>query len=107
MSDIAIKGVLEQMRAITAQAQGGNLFKASEPLKAGEFSTLLKSALDQVNETQKHAESLAQAVERGDPKVDLADAMIAGQKASISFQAAVQVRNKLVSAYQDIMNMPI
>jgi flagellar hook-basal body complex protein FliE len=72
-----------------------------------DFSDALKASLDQVNKSQLHAEKLGKNFVMGDDSVSLSDVMIAGQKANISFQATVQVRNKLVSAYQDIMNMPV
>jgi flagellar hook-basal body complex protein FliE len=60
-----------------------------------------------VNQSQTTAENLGKNFALGDDSVSLSDVMIAGQKANISFQATVQVRNKLVSAYHDIMNMQI
>lgn len=71
------------------------------------FSDTLKTALDQVNSVQVDAEKMGKAFAMGDDSVSLSDVMIAGQKANISFQATVQVRNKLVSAYNDIMNMQV
>lgn len=72
-----------------------------------EFSDALKSALDSVNASQQEADSLSKKFAMGDDSVSLSDVMIAGQKASINFQATVQVRNKLVTAYHDIMNMQV
>ncbi|HKO88158.1 MAG TPA: flagellar hook-basal body complex protein FliE [Burkholderiales bacterium] len=71
------------------------------------FGNALKAALDGVNHTQKNAEALAQAYQMEDPNVGVEETMIAMSKANISFQALVQVRNKLVSAYHDIMNMQV
>lgn len=71
------------------------------------FSEALKASLDQVNQVQVNAESLGKNFAMGNDSVSLSDVMIAGQKANISFQATVQVRNKLVSAYHDIMNMQV
>lgn len=71
------------------------------------FSDALKSSLDQVNQVQLNAEKLGKNFALGDDSVSLSDVMIAGQKANIAFQATIQVRNKLVSAYQDIMNMQV
>ena len=71
------------------------------------FGQLLKSAVESVNETQMQAASMQRAYELGDESVDLTQVMIQMQKASISFEAMTQVRNKVVSAYQEIMNMPI
>ncbi len=67
----------------------------------------MKNALDFVNDNQVKAAALSDKFERGDKGVDVAQVMVAIQKANLSFQAATQVRNKLVSAYQDIMNMPL
>ena len=66
---------------------------------------LLKQGIDSVNTSQQSASALADAWERGTSGVDLAHVMIESQKASVSFRALTEVRNRLVSAYQDIMNM--
>lgn len=71
------------------------------------FSDALKNSLQQVSDTQKHSQQLSQRFTMGDESVSLSDTMIAMQKSSISFQATVQVRNKLVSAYHEIMNMQV
>ncbi|MFA6041867.1 MAG: flagellar hook-basal body complex protein FliE [Methylophilus sp.] len=71
------------------------------------FSDALKSSLDKVNDIQQESQRLGKNFAMGDDSVSLSDVMIAGQKANISFQATIQVRNKLVSAYQDIMNMQV
>ena len=73
----------------------------------GSFMSSLKASLDQVNSSQNKAAELGRAFEKGDPNVDLNDVMVALQKSSVSFQTAVQVRNRMVSAYHDIMNMQI
>lgn len=71
------------------------------------FTELFTKAIDQVNETQKASATLSRSYEQGEAGVDITDVMIAKEKASVSFQSMVQVRNKLVDAYRDIMNMPI
>ena len=71
------------------------------------FSDALKASLDQVNKVQVDSEKLGKNFAMGDDSVSLSDVMIAGQKANIAFQATIQVRNKLVSAYQDMMNMQV
>jgi flagellar hook-basal body complex protein FliE len=78
-----------------------------QPSTKVDFSAALKATLDQVNQRQSQAESLGKSFAMGDDKVSLSDVMIAGQKANISLQATVQVRNKLISAYHDIMNMQV
>lgn len=111
-----IKSMLAQLKAAAQKPdamQGANALGAANPLKSVQetgkvdFAQALKSSLNQVNATQRKAEQLGQNFVLGDDRVSLSDVMIAGQKANIAFQATVQVRNKLVSAYQDIMNMPI
>ena len=72
-----------------------------------DFQSMFKNAIDNVNDNQKTAAQLATRFEQGDPSIDLPEVMIALQKSSVSFQAMTQVRNKLVEAYKDIMNMPV
>lgn len=71
------------------------------------FQTMFKNAIDKVNTQQQSASNLATRFEQGDPNIDLPEVMIALQKSSVSFQAMSQVRNKLVDAYKEIMNMPV
>jgi flagellar hook-basal body complex protein FliE len=71
------------------------------------FSDALKAQLENVSKAQDQAEDMGKKFASGDDSVSLSDTMIAMQKASITFQATVQVRNKLVSAYHDIMNMQV
>ena len=101
--------LLMQMRAAQAQASQ-QTSQISTPSQGGDsvsFSSLMSSAVNQVNETQQAAGKLKTAFEMGDPNVSLADAMIASQKATVAFQATLQVRNKLVSAYEEIMRMSV
>ncbi|MFS2004249.1 flagellar hook-basal body complex protein FliE [Duganella sp. CT11-25] len=72
-----------------------------------EFSDALKKSLDAVNASQVEADGMSKKFAMGDDSVSLSDMMISMQKASINFQATIQVRNKLVSAYHDIMNMQV
>jgi flagellar hook-basal body complex protein FliE len=71
------------------------------------ISEMMGNAINQVNDTQMHAGSLSTRYTQGDPNIDLPEVMVAMQKSSVSFQAMSQVRNKLLEAYKDIMNMPI
>lgn len=109
MSSIEINQMLTQLRALTAQVQGGAEMGAgaAAPAQGVDFSSLLKQSIDQVNSLQKNSGDMAEQFQLGNPDVDLTQVMVAMQKASVSFQAITQVRNKLVSAYQDIMNMPV
>ena len=101
--------VLAQIRTLQSQAS----FKpaasaaAAQAAPQGGFDTLLKGAIDQVNQTQQTSAGLQTAFARGDREVDLSSVMLAGAKAQVEFRAMVEVRNRLVSAYQDIMNMPL
>lgn len=71
------------------------------------FGEMFKGAVDNVNNQQQAANELATRYELGDPKVDLPEVMIALQKSSVSFQAMTQVRNKMIEAYKEIINMPL
>lgn len=75
--------------------------------KVPSFGDLMTKAISQVNDTQQKSAAMAEAYEKGVAGVDITDVMIASQKASVAFQATVQVRNKLIEAYKDVMNMPI
>jgi flagellar hook-basal body complex protein FliE len=110
-----INGLLSQMRAIRTEMQQGvapiarpefNTPAISRAESSG-FAELLKGAVNKVNEHQSEASRLRTAYEQGDPTVDLPQVMIQAQKASVSFQAMTQVRNRLVTAYEDVMKMPI
>ena len=106
-----VDGLLAEMRAATVSAQGGGMPKIGDAGAGGaaavDFASVLKSSLDGVSQAQAHASTLQNAFVLGDDKVSLSDTMIAMQKANISFQATVQVRNKVVAAYNDIMNMQV
>jgi len=106
MNDVNVNQLLAQMRGLSQAAQNVQPTPA-DGNGVSDFSSMLKSSIDKVNETQKASSELSTAFQRGEPGTDLSEVMLAAQKASISFQAMVQVRNKLVNAYQDIMNMPI
>jgi len=85
----------------------GNVAPLNEGPSKVSFSDALKNSLEQVSNSQKTAEDLGNRFAMGDDSVSLSDTMIAMQKSNISFQATVQVRNKLVSAYHEIMNMQV
>ncbi len=107
MSDININQVLQQMREMSAMAGNQPPVEGVNEANQVDFGAMLKDSVDQVNSTQKAAASMATAFEAGDPSVNLSEVMVAIQKASVSFQAMTQVRNNLVSAYKEIMNMPL
>jgi flagellar hook-basal body complex protein FliE len=107
-----IEAMVAQLRAAGAQAASpaGALAKTGETARAAgavDFSAALKSSLDQVNQAQLQSQQLSERFASGDSSVSLSDAMISMQKSSIALQQTIQVRNKLVSAYQEIMNMGV
>ena len=104
MSGVEMTRLLGEMQRLAATADA----RPSEATRESSgFAELLKSSIDAVNEAQASASDMAAALERGDKSVTLPEVMIALQKASLSFQAMTEVRNRLVTAYQEIMNMPI
>lgn len=105
--NIHIQQVLHQMRIHAAKASGELAPNTTQASEGGDFSKLLTDAIDKVNDAQQTSAGLKTAYEQGDPSVNLIDVMLASQKAGLSFEATVQVRNKLVSAYQEIMSMPV
>jgi len=107
MSTQGIDQLLSQLRMASAAAAGGTAAPAAGGAEGSDFAALLKSSIDQVNAAQQEADKLSKSFEQGTPGVELQDVMISLQKANISFQTMVQVRNKLVTAYQEIMNMQV
>ncbi len=98
--------LLVQMRAMASQAQNKQA-QSVEPGDQTSFAELLKQSIDSVNETKQEGARLAEAFQKGDPDVQLSQVMVALEKSSVSFQAMMEVRNRLVSAYQEVMNMPV
>jgi len=98
--------LLNQMQAIESLARGQAMQPEASLEKTPSFGDLMQQAINQVNETQMQAKSLSRAFELGE-NVELTEVMIAVQKSRVSFEALTQVRNKLLSAYQDVMNMPV
>lgn len=107
MSDEEISQVLAQMRVVAARAQGIPSMGQVNETRKSDFADILKKSVNAVNDTQQHAGNMTEAFQAGDPNVDITQVMVALQKASVSFQAMTQVRNKLVDAYQEIMRMQI
>ncbi len=100
--------ILEKNQALARAGASGPAAPATgatEP-KPISFAETLDTALKGVNETQNQAAKLSESYERGET-VDIAKVMLSRQQASVSFEATLQVRNKLLSAYKDIMSMPV
>lgn len=119
---VDVNNLLMQMREMKAQAMGDSAVQPRSDVEAAmgneattvgatgkpaEFGAMFSNAINSVNETQQSSSALSTAYQQGDPGVSLSQVMVASQKASVSFQALTEVRNKLVEAYQDVMNMPL
>ena len=108
MNTLAVNSLLAQMR-VAAAAAGLREPNQAQSTQVGkvDFAEVLKSSLDGVAQAQAKSEAMRKAFVLGDNSVSLSDTMIAMQKAGISLQTTIQVRNKVVQAYNDIMNMQV
>jgi len=102
----AVNDLLSQMRVAAAAAGLREPAQANQSSKV-DFSNVLKNSLDGVARAQSKSDEMQKAFVLGDDRVSLSDTMIAMQKSSINFQMAVQTRNKVIQAYNDIMNMQV
>jgi flagellar hook-basal body complex protein FliE len=120
MSQLQIDQVLSQIRSLAAQTHSPAIKPAALVNDAAQasgtgavsatgssFATLMRSGLEQVNQTELRANDVADKFERGVPGIDLPTVMLEANKANLSFRAVTEVRNRLVSAYTDIMNMQL
>lgn len=108
MSTIDVNNLLSQMRQMSAQVRAPEAaFKPAAVAGQADFSDVLRQSLSAVGRNQLEAGRMAASFERGDPGADLGRTMIAVQKADLSLRTVVEVRNKLVDAYKEIMNMPV
>lgn len=120
---VDVNRLLLEMRSLKAQTQAFgntdaiklagnglgdvNTSDANSINNGPKFGDLLTQAVDKVNDVQQESKSMTNAYLQGDSSVDITDVMIASQKSSVAFDSMVQVRNKFVDAYRDVMNMPI
>lgn len=113
MAVAAISSVIENMQALATQASSGiqspamGRSGALQDKSEVRFSDVLMDSVKSLNETQVTAQAQTEKFMLGDPNVSLNDVMVGMQKSSLSLNLGVQVRNKLVSAYQEIMSMPV
>jgi len=121
MSNMNINQVLAQMRVLEAQAKaqtdmqidkaqlGNNGLSVNEAnaIQKTDFSEVLSNSINQVNDNVTKAGGMAKSFEKGDSNISMAELMINMEKASVSFQAMTSVRNKLLTAYKEIMNMSV
>lgn len=106
MNPIDVNGLLQQMRALSEQAR----FTPRAPKAVegtADFGSLLRKSIDGVASAQNNAGALADKFERGDANTDIGSVMVALQRADLSFRAVAEVRNKLVDAYKEVMNMQV
>ncbi|MFT7178047.1 MAG: flagellar hook-basal body complex protein FliE [Oceanospirillaceae bacterium] len=104
----SMQGMINQMRIMASQSQtqSPGIGGANPAEGASSFGDALSSSIKSVNETQMTSKAMAEAYDRG-ADIPLADVMLNMQKSSMAYQATLQVRNKVLSAYQDIMKMPV
>ncbi len=107
MDNTGIDNILQQLQAASALASGAKKQSNLDEVTSVNFSEKLQAAVDQVNNAQLNAGKMSEQFVSDQSNVDLHEVMISLQKANVSFQSMVQVRNKLVTAYQEIMNMQV
>ena len=116
MDPVGMESLLAKLNAarealsqgVGASAAGAVTSKAAAGTAPGvDFGSLLKASVDGVDRAQTQSATLAAKFQLGDPKVSLEETMVAVQKASLSFQQLVQIRNRVIAAYHDVMNMQV
>jgi flagellar hook-basal body complex protein FliE len=104
---LAMRSSILQQNSALQKANGVGALGAAEGVeKTTDFGRAFRGALNQVNAMQSQSNNISESYERGDT-TDIAAVMLAREQASVGFQATLQVRNKLLSAYRDIMSMPV
>ena len=109
MSDVGMNQVIAQMRVMASAARSEGAPGGAVQGVAGrmDFSALMQDSIDAVNASMMEAKVKASAFESGDPQVSLTEVMVATQRAGLEFRAMTEVRNKLLTAYQEVMSMPV
>lgn len=95
------------MQGLQSKGLDSELSSQSVNSSQADFSKMLKQAIDNVNGLQQNTSELRNRFEMGDKEVSLGDVMIAANKSSLAFDATIQVRNKMVEAYKEVMSMPV
>ncbi|MGF1758343.1 flagellar hook-basal body complex protein FliE [Photobacterium sagamiensis] len=101
-----VNGLQTEMQSLKLEAQNASRPATGQQVSA-DFGALLNDAVKSVNQLQGQSSDLSTRFDQGDRSVSLSDVMIARNKSSVAFEATVQVRNKLVDAYKQLMNMPV
>jgi flagellar hook-basal body complex protein FliE len=109
MSNMQIQQVLSEMRALQARASGTptEMASPSSIAQPSDFATLMKNSVDHIATMENQATAMSEAYETGDKSVDLTKVMLEVQKAGLAFHAMTEVRNKLLDAYSQVMNMSV
>lgn len=110
VNNIRVDALLAQMRQLEASGRVELQAPTAAPAKTDGvqgFGNLLQESLNAVNQAQRSSGLLQDRYLAGDAGTNLAEVMVAGQKAEISFQSLLQVRNRVVEAYQEIMRMSV
>ncbi|CAN5446828.1 flagellar hook-basal body complex protein FliE [soil metagenome] len=107
MSIGSIDSLLNQVRSAANAVGGSSVANKANASAGGDFSATFSKALSDVSKAQTSAESMQKRFSMEDPNVSLEDTMVSMQKADVGFRAALQVRNKLVQAYSEVMNMQV
>lgn len=107
-SQANIQAMLQTLRSHQLQAAGASAQEAQQATSAGPsgFAQLVGGALQEVNEAQLKSRAMQEAYDRGE-NIPLTDVVIGMQKSSLAFEATLQVRNKVLKAYEQILNMPV
>ncbi|MEP7702987.1 flagellar hook-basal body complex protein FliE [Paraglaciecola sp. 25GB23A] len=108
--DIKAQSVYQEFQSMAGLGKvglGENLTNLQENPSSSNFAEMLGKAIDTVNTMQLESRDKTMAFEMGDKSLSLADVMVAKEKSSIAFEATIQVRNKVLEAYKQIMNMPV
>ncbi|MGF1754382.1 flagellar hook-basal body complex protein FliE [Vibrio makurazakiensis] len=101
-----IEGLQGEMQAMMVEASNARPAATGQAVGA-DFGNMLTKAINNVNSLQKASGDLQTRFDRGDEGVSLSDVMIARNKSSVAFEATIQIRNKLVESYKELMNMPV
>ncbi len=103
----ALLAKMNSIREAIPRAGLGEVAGASKTAGQADFASALKSSIERVDQSHKASAELSQRFQLGDSTVSLEETMVAMAKANVEFQQMVQVRNKVISAYHDIMNMQV
>ncbi|EAS44546.1 flagellar hook-basal body complex protein FliE [Photobacterium profundum] len=101
-----VNGLQAEMKVMGLEAQNTSRPATGQQVSA-DFGALFNDAVKSVNQLQSQSSDLSTRFDQGDRSVSLSDVMIARNKSSVAFEATVQVRNKMVEAYKELMNMPV